>query len=145
MEILHQIFIDASKFCRHSYDPSICILSSNTSGWLQILRFKKGLPLVCKALYWSGIKALYNDVVLRRMGQIVALAETLRLPEIGEKVCLSICHLRMDARLVLESCVDVVRTRRPQLDTVQLHRSQIVRVPCPLQLSFNRPAGGLGT
>ena len=66
MEILDSLILEAAQFCLHSYDPSI--LPGGTNGWLKILRFKKGLPLIRKALCWSGMKALYNDVVLRRMG-----------------------------------------------------------------------------
>ena len=66
VEILDSLILNAAQFFRHSYDPSIC--RGGTNSWLQILRFKKGLPLICKALYWSGMKALYHDIVFRRMG-----------------------------------------------------------------------------
>lgn len=42
---------------------------------------KAALPIICKALYWEGMSVLYDDIVLRGMDQIFALACTLRSPQ----------------------------------------------------------------
>ena len=107
VEILDPILVEAAQFCRHNYDPSILI--GENSSWLRIMRSKKGLPLICKALHWSGMKALYSDIVLWRMGQIVALANTLRLPDIGSPLSLAIRHISMVSCPIVDSCTDLVR------------------------------------
>ena len=73
-EILLRI-IRFSREARYQHNPSVC--RGPRSSWLSELRFRKGLILVCK--HWSGpaIEALYEDIVLRRMGQIPALANAL--------------------------------------------------------------------
>ena len=50
------------------------------SAWSQSLRLKKSLVLVCKAWWYAGVKLLYADIVLRRMGQLAALVCTLENP-----------------------------------------------------------------
>ena len=101
------IFAEAVHEPRHYYDPSIYFGSDNP--WLRILHYKKGLALVCKATYWSGMRILYREVSIRRMGQIPALANTLRSSESGEMLLKMISHLSMDQCVVLAPCAEVVR------------------------------------
>ncbi|KAH9903042.1 hypothetical protein C8Q73DRAFT_32731 [Cubamyces lactineus] len=73
-EILLRI-VRASRVPRYQNDPSV--FRGPHSSWMSELRFRKGLIFVCKN--WSGpaTEALYEDIVLRRMGQIPALANAL--------------------------------------------------------------------
>ncbi|THH27029.1 hypothetical protein EUX98_g7151 [Antrodiella citrinella] len=56
-------------------DPALC--AGRVSPWTKALRWKRDLPLVCK--HWRDIALpfLYTDVVLRRVGQVFAFAETM--------------------------------------------------------------------
>ncbi|KAI0800898.1 hypothetical protein C8Q74DRAFT_1191602, partial [Fomes fomentarius] len=76
--------------------------------WLAEIRFRKGLALVCKAWSWPATAVLYEDIVLRRMGQIPALARTLSSSG-GRDFGVLIQHIRMDSCVVWASCSDVVR------------------------------------
>ncbi|TFK83822.1 hypothetical protein K466DRAFT_655029, partial [Polyporus arcularius HHB13444] len=58
--------------CEHSVVPE------PRSRWFAGLRMEKALTLVCKGWACPATKLLYADIVLRRMGQITALAHTLR-------------------------------------------------------------------
>ncbi len=73
------------------------------------MRTKKGFPYICRASFWLGMAVLYNDVVLRRMGQVSALAETLCAPDIGPRLDNLIKHIRWDCCVVVASCSDVIR------------------------------------
>ncbi|RPD64942.1 hypothetical protein L227DRAFT_598339 [Lentinus tigrinus ALCF2SS1-6] len=103
-EILLRIF-KATETPLYEHDPSI-VRAWNP--WLDEIRFRKGLVLVCKAWSWSATALLYEDVVLRRMGQIPALARTLSSPGTRDFGGL-IHHLRMDSCVVWAQCTDVVR------------------------------------
>lgn len=75
-ELLLQIFLDTVPRL-HEYDPSVS--QGFRSSWLsKSLRTKKALPLVCRAWHAPATDILYSDIVLRRMGQVPALAEALR-------------------------------------------------------------------
>ncbi|KAI9060171.1 hypothetical protein FKP32DRAFT_1656406, partial [Trametes sanguinea] len=84
--------------------------------WLTELRFRKGLVLVCKG--WSGpaTEALYEDIVLRRMGQISALSRTLLgAGDIGavsrhrRDLAQLVTSIRIDSCIVLPHCRDAIR------------------------------------
>jgi hypothetical protein len=45
--------------------------------WCQNLRMKKALVLVCKTWYAVALPHLYDEVILRRIGQLVTLSHTL--------------------------------------------------------------------
>lgn len=57
-------------------DPSLT--AGPDSPWCRALRTKKALLLVCRAWHNAALPLLYEDVVLRRSGQIYALARTIR-------------------------------------------------------------------
>ncbi|KAI1794816.1 hypothetical protein LXA43DRAFT_939990 [Ganoderma leucocontextum] len=61
---------------RHQYDSSI--LAGPRSPWIESLNSRRSLTLVCRAWNGPASEALYTDIVLRRMGQISALARTFR-------------------------------------------------------------------
>lgn len=77
MEVIRFIFKESIP-AAYQYDPSI--LNGLSNPWLQVLATKVALPAICKAFYWEGMSILYDDIVLRRMDQIFALARTLRSP-----------------------------------------------------------------
>ncbi|TFK79831.1 hypothetical protein K466DRAFT_471822, partial [Polyporus arcularius HHB13444] len=80
------------------------------SRWLDGLRIRKSLALVCKGWAWPATELLYADIVLRRMGQITALAHTLRTNDHHSPLSVLVRALRMDYCVVFESCADVVRS-----------------------------------
>lgn len=51
------------------------------SPWCQAVRFKKALIQVCRAWWHAAVHLLYNEVVIRRVGQIAALIRTLESPQ----------------------------------------------------------------
>ncbi|CAL1708005.1 unnamed protein product [Somion occarium] len=59
-------------------DPSLSYGSD--CAWSRVLRFKKTLPLVCKSEAWqeAASELLYEDIVIRRPGELVALVRTVR-------------------------------------------------------------------
>ncbi len=71
---------------------------------------KKALTLVCKRWAYPATELLYADIVLRRMGQMTALAHTLRTQGHRSPLSVLVKSLRMDSRFVFESCVDAVRS-----------------------------------
>lgn len=86
--------------------------------WPSVLATKAALPLICRAHYWEGMSILYNDIVLRRMSQILALARTLRSTRGGDvrplvkAIRMESCTVggdlvgraREDFRFILEEC-----------------------------------------
>ena len=52
---------------------------------------------------------LYSDIVLRRMGQVCALADTLRAADIGPRLGSMIKSIRWDSCIVSTQCSDVIR------------------------------------
>ena len=77
--------------------------------WLQLLRTKKGFPLICRATFWPSMVALYSNIVLRRMGQVSALAERLRAPDVGPRLRTLVKSIRWDSCIVAAQCTDVIR------------------------------------
>ncbi|KAH8104805.1 hypothetical protein BXZ70DRAFT_618583 [Cristinia sonorae] len=61
-------FMDASLFC------------GPNSPWCEALRMKKTFTLVCRQWRPAGLKLLYEEVVLRRVGQAIAFAKLLESP-----------------------------------------------------------------
>ncbi|KAI0644814.1 hypothetical protein C8Q79DRAFT_967901 [Trametes meyenii] len=75
-ELLLKIFEESAGPTPCGPDPSL--IQGPDSAWLrQCLRTRKALPLVCRAWNVPATEVLYSDIVLRRMGQITALSETL--------------------------------------------------------------------
>ncbi|TFK91695.1 hypothetical protein K466DRAFT_659884 [Polyporus arcularius HHB13444] len=103
-EILLRIF-SATKSPLYEHDPSIV---RGRNPWLGEIRFRKGLVLVCKAWSWPATAILYEDIVLREMGQILALARTLSSGGTRD-FCGLIHHLRMDSCVVWAPCTVVIR------------------------------------
>ncbi|KAI0761022.1 hypothetical protein BD413DRAFT_495814 [Trametes elegans] len=94
---------------RHQHDPSI--LHGPRSGWISGLRTRKALVLTCKTFHGPATEVLYEDIVLRRMGQIPALARTLdptRTPS-ASGVAPLVRSIRMDSCVVWAPYADVVR------------------------------------
>ncbi|OJT05122.1 hypothetical protein TRAPUB_4083 [Trametes pubescens] len=107
-EILLQIFREI-LFPRYECDPSI--LHVGHSPWLETLRTKKALTLVSKAVLGPARTILYEDIVLRRMGQIPALARTLKATResaLYGDVTHLIRSIRIDHCPILVSCTQAI-------------------------------------
>ncbi|KAI8968813.1 hypothetical protein BD414DRAFT_471247, partial [Trametes punicea] len=93
----------------HQYDPSI--IQGPRNPWLDGLRTRKALMLTCKAFVGPGSAVLYEDIVLRRMGQIPALARTLdpaHTPS-AENIAQLVRSIRIDSCVVWAPFADVIR------------------------------------
>ncbi|KAI1792044.1 hypothetical protein LXA43DRAFT_372545 [Ganoderma leucocontextum] len=90
----------------HLYLPDIRIGPRNP--WLISLRAKTALVLVCKAWAAPATECLYSHIVLRRMGQISALAHTFRAAG-NQNFSNLVRSLHVDMCVVLSHCADVVR------------------------------------
>ena len=103
-EILLAIF----RFTRpyiHQYSPSVILGPRNP--WLSSLRTKKALALVCKAWSPPAAVVLYDDIVIRRMGQICALAHTLASSSRFNYAEL-VRSIRIDSCVVWKGCEDTI-------------------------------------
>ncbi|KAI0639774.1 hypothetical protein C8Q77DRAFT_1082805 [Trametes polyzona] len=105
-EILLRIFKSA-RAPRHELDPAV--LQGYHSEWLADLRFRKNFIYVCKSWAGPAMDLLYEDIVLRRMGQIIALTNTLTSRHTWRKnLAQRVKIIRMDDCLVLWPCADAV-------------------------------------
>lgn len=59
-------------------DYDLSVRAGPRTAWTLSVSTRKALTSVCKAWYGAASEALYADIALRRMGQINALARTLR-------------------------------------------------------------------
>ena len=103
----HEILLPIFEYIQpyiHQHDPSV--IPGPRSPWLTSLRTKKALTLVCKAWTPPATAVLYNDIVIRRMGQISALANTLNQhPDLSDLVR----SIRLDSCVVWSHCSNAVR------------------------------------
>ncbi|KAI1786965.1 hypothetical protein LXA43DRAFT_1184818 [Ganoderma leucocontextum] len=90
----------------YQHEPSISRGPRNP--WLDSVKTKKALVLVCKAWSAPATELLYSDVVLRRMGQISALANTFRADR-KRNIANLVRAIRVDMCVVLTHCALVVR------------------------------------
>ncbi|KAI0653609.1 hypothetical protein C8Q70DRAFT_1059139 [Cubamyces menziesii] len=93
----------------YQHDPSI--IQGPRSPWMIALRTRKALALTCKAFAGPATELLYGDIVLRRMGQIPALARTLdpaHTPSAGVFSQL-VRSIRIDSCVVWAPFADVMR------------------------------------
>ncbi|KAH9888533.1 hypothetical protein C8Q73DRAFT_794281 [Cubamyces lactineus] len=107
-EVLFHIF-RLTQGLKCEQDPSV--MQGPRSGWMAALRTRKALVLTCKAFAGPATELLYEDIVLRRAGQIPALARTLdptRTPTAGTLSQL-VRSIRIDSCVVWPAFVDVVR------------------------------------
>ncbi|KAI0762943.1 hypothetical protein C8Q74DRAFT_1371911 [Fomes fomentarius] len=105
-EIILRVFRNAVA-PRWEHDPSI--VRGPHTAWLRELRMKKGFPLLCKATFSSGMQVLYEDIVIRRMGQISALAQTLRTSDMGTYLSTHVRSIRVHWCPVWSPCEDVLK------------------------------------
>ncbi|KAI0366620.1 hypothetical protein BV20DRAFT_1025887 [Pilatotrama ljubarskyi] len=106
-ELLLRIFL-ATIPPDENYDLSVS--AGPRTPWLVSVSTRAALPLVCKAWYGPASEALYLDIALRRMGQISALARTLRSARhvYGSDPSRFIKRVRMIGCVVLGRAADVV-------------------------------------
>ncbi|EIW60603.1 uncharacterized protein TRAVEDRAFT_45851 [Trametes versicolor FP-101664 SS1] len=108
-EILLVIF-RAARAPRYLRAPSVNACHGSNSTWLSELRVRKALMLVCKG--WSDVatELFYEDIVLRRMGQIIALADILTTNHGSQRdLAMLVKSIRLDTCIVLGPCADAVR------------------------------------
>ncbi|KAI0647717.1 hypothetical protein C8Q79DRAFT_1008132 [Trametes meyenii] len=107
-ELLLRIFL-ATIPDDYVHDPSISSGPRNT--WAVSVSTRRALSLVCKAWYGVATEALYADIVFRRMGQISALARTLRSARVlyGSDPSRFIKRIRMRQCLVRRKCAAVIK------------------------------------
>ncbi|KAI0712827.1 hypothetical protein C8T65DRAFT_174150 [Cerioporus squamosus] len=93
----------------YQHDPSVTQGSRNP--WLAALRTRKALVLTCKTFFGPATEVLYEDIVIRRMGQVPALARTLGPCPLssGRDVGTLVRRLRLDGCVVWAPCAEVVR------------------------------------
>ncbi|KAI9063971.1 hypothetical protein FKP32DRAFT_1592009, partial [Trametes sanguinea] len=121
-ELPQEVLLHIFGFIRdplHFYDPSI--IQGARSSWMRVLRTHKALALTCKAFVGPATTMLYGEVVLRRMGQIPALARTLdpdrtpsaqTLSQLVRSIHIDSCQvwapfadvMKEDLRAILERC-----------------------------------------
>lgn len=104
------IILKATRAPRYQLDPSVTTYYGSHSAWLAELRFRKALIFVCK--WWSGLatELFYEDIVLRRMGQIIALADTLTANHGTQRnLAVLVKSIRMDTCIILGPCADAAR------------------------------------
>ncbi|KAI0324789.1 hypothetical protein GY45DRAFT_1288305 [Cubamyces sp. BRFM 1775] len=91
------------------HDPSI--IQGPRSPWMVALRTRKALALTCKAFTGPATELLYSDIVLRRMGQIPALARTLNPAYTASAGVFSqlVRSIRIDSCVVWAPFAEVVR------------------------------------
>ncbi|KAI1781824.1 hypothetical protein LXA43DRAFT_907603, partial [Ganoderma leucocontextum] len=106
LELLFRIFKE-TMVPPYQFDPSIT--SGALNPWLSEIRNRKALPLICRASFWPGMDVLYSDVVLRRMGQIGALAQTLRSRDVGTTLANMVKVIRVDSCPIWASCADAIQ------------------------------------
>ncbi|KAI0364837.1 hypothetical protein BV20DRAFT_1047006 [Pilatotrama ljubarskyi] len=107
-EILLYIF-RATVPPAHQHDPSV--IHGPSGAWMTGLRTRKALVTVCRTFFGPAMEVLYEDIVLRRMGQIPALARTLdpaRTPS-AKDVAVLIRSIRMDSCVVWTPFADVIK------------------------------------
>ena len=78
------------------------------SQWCTELRFLKGLALVSRLWWEPAIRGLYEHVVIRRFGQISALARTLSSQEAGIDFSALVRKITLHECAFFWPCVDVV-------------------------------------
>ncbi|KAH9888534.1 hypothetical protein C8Q73DRAFT_710561 [Cubamyces lactineus] len=93
----------------YQHDPSI--IQGPRSPWMIALRTRKALAFTCKAFAGPATELLYGDIVLRRMGQIPALARTLDPTHTASAGVFSqlVRSIRIDSCVVWAPFADVVR------------------------------------
>ncbi|OSC97049.1 hypothetical protein PYCCODRAFT_1204267 [Trametes coccinea BRFM310] len=107
-EILLHIF-SLTREPVYRSDPSI--MQGPHSSWMRSLRTRKALTLTCKAFFGPATAVLYEDIVLRRMGQIPALARTLDPARTPSARTLSplVRSIRIDSCVVWDEYAEVVK------------------------------------
>ena len=77
------------------------------SQWCAELRFRKGLALVSRLWWEPAIRGLYEHIVIRRFGQISALARTLSSQEAGIDFSALVRRITLHQCAFFWPCVDV--------------------------------------
>ncbi|KAI0826721.1 hypothetical protein BC628DRAFT_1319505 [Trametes gibbosa] len=95
----------------HGHDVSIA--AGPRSTWVISVKTRRALTSVCKAWHGPATEALYADIALRRVGQISALAHTLRSARMiyaAPDPSKFIKRIRLVQCLVRARCADVAKT-----------------------------------
>ncbi|KAI0366621.1 hypothetical protein BV20DRAFT_971541 [Pilatotrama ljubarskyi] len=106
-ELLLRVFLETIPPDEHYV---LSVQAGARNPWLVSVGTRRALTLVCKAWHGPASEALYVDVAIRRMGQICALARTLRFTgrDKGSDRSKFIKRLRIIGCVVLDRAADVV-------------------------------------
>ena len=112
-----QSILDEAVAFQDLLDPSLHV--AGDSPWCKLLRWKKGILAVCRHWHPVALPLLYRDVVLRRVGQVFAFAETLSSDNtdyrsLVRSIQLS-CWVPEDVRQLYQQCVLSVVMQCPNL------------------------------
>ncbi|OJT12783.1 hypothetical protein TRAPUB_10618 [Trametes pubescens] len=107
-EILLRIFMETIP---SDDDYELSVRVGPRTAWTLSVSTRKALTSVCKAWYGAASEALYADIALRRMGQISALARTLRAARAvyAPDPSSFIKRIRMTECIVANQCAPVVK------------------------------------
>lgn len=94
----------ASRAPFYQLDPSVA--QGPKSPWLAEQRYRKGLLLVCRGWTDAATDLFYEDIVLRRVGQIFALAAAL---ESQKHLARVVKTIRLESCLVPPACANAAR------------------------------------
>lgn len=106
-EILLQIFEGTQPNSQYECNTSVVVGPQNP--WLKNVRTKKALTLVCRAWCGPATRLLYADIVIRRMGQVAALARTFREDRSADSLSHLVRKVTLDACIVVPTFAEVVR------------------------------------
>ncbi|KAH9890058.1 hypothetical protein C8Q73DRAFT_149348 [Cubamyces lactineus] len=121
-KLLLRIFLETMP-TTDSYDPSA--QAGPRAPWVVSVATRKALTLVCRHWYRPASEALYCDIVFRRMGQVAALARTLRTARVKygpdpskyiKRICMARCvalgrfleTFQQELAIILEYCSNLV-------------------------------------
>ncbi|RPD82017.1 hypothetical protein L226DRAFT_13802 [Lentinus tigrinus ALCF2SS1-7] len=107
-EVLMIIFDELALAAPAPYEHSPDLVLGPHSPWVEQLRFQKGLALVCKRWWEPATRILYHRIVLRRMGQISALARTLSATDAEYDFSTCIKHIGIHDCAIFEPFSDMM-------------------------------------
>ena len=123
-------------------DPSLG--NHSVSPWCQAMRTRKALTLVCREWRAVALPFLYGELILRRVGQLPALAATIRSnPELFGPLIYSLSfsfHFPYGYRHMVENCIAFVLRKCLNLRTLAF-TSAFIDVPGDSNRAIRVPFG----
>ncbi|TFK81653.1 hypothetical protein K466DRAFT_330966 [Polyporus arcularius HHB13444] len=107
-EVVKVVFDELALIATQPYEYVPDVLLGPRSSYMDHVRFQKGLTLVCKSWWDLATRVLYERIVIRRMGQIPALARTLSATDAGYNFGSLVKHITLHECAILKPFSDVV-------------------------------------